>query len=63
MLTRDRMPVELRQALWHFIKQLNRNGHTIVLTTHYLEEAEALCSRVAMVVSLLKPSSAEAPSV
>ena len=40
--------VELRQSLWHFIKQLNRNGHTIVLTTHYLDEAEALCSRVAM---------------
>jgi ABC-2 type transport system ATP-binding protein len=40
--------VELRQALWHFIKQLNRDGHTIVLTTHYLDEAEALCSRVAM---------------
>ena len=40
--------VELRQALWRFIKQLNRNGHTIVLTTHYLEEAEALCNRVAM---------------
>ncbi|MEO6823522.1 MAG: ABC transporter ATP-binding protein [Nitrosospira sp.] len=40
--------VELRQALWHFIKQLNRKGHTIVLTTHYLEEAEALCNRVAM---------------
>lgn len=40
--------VELRQALWQFIKRLNRGGHTIVLTTHYLEEAEALCSRVAM---------------
>ncbi|SEO10066.1 ABC-2 type transport system ATP-binding protein [Nitrosospira multiformis] len=40
--------VELRQGLWRFIKQLNREGHTIVLTTHYLEEAEALCSRVAM---------------
>jgi ABC-2 type transport system ATP-binding protein len=40
--------VELRQALWVFIKQLNRDGHTIVLTTHYLEEAEALCNRVAM---------------
>lgn len=40
--------VELRQALWLFVKQLNRDGHTIVLTTHYLEEAEALCSRVAM---------------
>lgn len=40
--------VELRQALWLFIKQLNQDGHTIVLTTHYLEEAEALCNRVAM---------------
>lgn len=40
--------VELRQALWRFIKQLNRDGHTIVLTTHYLNEAEALCNRVAM---------------
>ena len=40
--------VELRQALWRFIKQLNRDGHTIVLTTHYLDEAEALCNRVAM---------------
>ncbi len=40
--------IEMRQALWHFIKQLNRRGHTIVLTTHYLEEAETLCSRVAM---------------
>jgi ABC-2 type transport system ATP-binding protein len=40
--------VELRQALWRFIRRLNRDGHTIVLTTHYLEEAEALCSRIAM---------------
>jgi ABC-2 type transport system ATP-binding protein len=40
--------VELRQGLWRFIKQLNHRGHTIVLTTHYLDEAEALCSRVAM---------------
>jgi len=40
--------VELRQSLWRFIKQLNHNGHTIVLTTHYLEEAETLCNRVAM---------------
>ncbi|MGB5080948.1 MAG: ABC transporter ATP-binding protein [Burkholderiales bacterium] len=40
--------VELRQALWHFIRRLNRDGHTVVLTTHYLEEAEALCSRIAM---------------
>jgi ABC-2 type transport system ATP-binding protein len=40
--------VELRQNLWSFIKRLNGEGHTIILTTHYLEEAEALCSRVAM---------------
>ncbi len=40
--------VELRQSLWAFIRRLNREGHTIVLTTHYLEEAESLCERVAM---------------
>jgi ABC-2 type transport system ATP-binding protein len=40
--------VELRQALWKFVRRLNLDGHTIVLTTHYLEEAEALCTRVAM---------------
>ena len=40
--------VELRQILWAFIKKLNREGHTIILTTHYLEEAETLCQRVAM---------------
>jgi ABC-2 type transport system ATP-binding protein len=43
--------VELRQALWQFIARLNRDGHTIVLTTHYLEEAEQLCSRIAMLKS------------
>ncbi len=40
--------VELRQTLWSFIRRLNREGHTIVLTTHYLEEAQALCGRIAM---------------
>jgi len=40
--------VELRQNLWAFIRKLNRDGHTIILTTHYLEEAEALCGRIAM---------------
>lgn len=40
--------VELRRSLWAFIRQLNREGHTILLTTHYLEEAEALCERLAM---------------
>ncbi len=40
--------VELRQTLWKFIARLNKEGHTIVLTTHYLEEAEQLCDRIAM---------------
>ncbi len=40
--------VELRQTLWAFIARLNREGHTVLLTTHYLEEAEALCHRIAM---------------
>ena len=40
--------VELRQGLWKFVRELNRDGHTIVLTTHYLEEAETLCGRIAM---------------
>ena len=40
--------VELRQGLWQFVRRLNRDGHSIVLTTHYLEEAEAHCQRIAM---------------
>src|SRR3954451_25337202 len=40
--------VELRQTLWQIIARLNREGHTVLLTTHYLEEAEALCGRIAM---------------
>jgi ABC-2 type transport system ATP-binding protein len=40
--------VGLRQGLWQFIRRLNRDGHTIVLTTHYLQEAEELCDRIAM---------------
>ena len=40
--------VELRQGLWQFVRRLNSEGHTIILTTHYLEEAEALCGRIAM---------------
>jgi ABC-2 type transport system ATP-binding protein len=40
--------VELRQGLWQFVRRLNRDGHTVVLTTHYLEEAESHCSRIAM---------------
>ncbi len=43
--------VELRQTLWQFIAKLNKQGSTILLTTHYLEEAEALCGRIAMLKS------------
>jgi ABC-2 type transport system ATP-binding protein len=53
--------VELRQTLWQFIAKLNKQGHTVLLTTHYLEEAEALCSRLAMLkqgrVAALAPTS------
>ena len=40
--------VGLRQSLWAFVRELNQSGHTIILTTHYLEEAEELCGRIAM---------------
>lgn len=40
--------VELRRTLWRFTRELHADGHTIVLTTHYLEEAEALCDRIAI---------------
>ncbi|NNC23739.1 ABC transporter ATP-binding protein [Salinisphaera sp. USBA-960] len=40
--------VELRRTLWRFTKELNDAGHTVVLTTHYLEEAEQLCDRTAI---------------
>lgn len=40
--------VELRQTLWKFVAQLNKQGSTVLLTTHYLEEAEALCGRLAL---------------
>ena len=40
--------VELRQTLWQFVARLNKQGSTVLLTTHYLEEAEALCNRIAM---------------
>jgi ABC-2 type transport system ATP-binding protein len=43
--------VELRQTLWQFIARLNKQGSTVLLTTHYLEEAEALCGRIAMLKS------------
>ena len=40
--------VELRQGLWQFVRRLNEEGHTVILTTHYLEEAESLCGRIAL---------------
>lgn len=40
--------VELRHSLWAFMRQLNRQGHTVILTTHYLEEAEQYCNRIAV---------------
>ncbi|MHB1565613.1 MAG: ABC transporter ATP-binding protein [Acidiferrobacter sp.] len=40
--------VELRASLWVFVRRLHAEGHTIVLTTHYLEEAESLCERIAI---------------
>ena len=41
--------VELRNSMWEFIKELSENGTTILLTTHYLEEVEALCNKVAII--------------
>ena len=41
--------VELRRSTWEFLKEINRNGTTIVLTTHYLEEAESLCRNIAII--------------
>jgi|TARA_B100001250_G_scaffold409413_1_gene433708 ABC-2 type transport system ATP-binding protein len=40
--------IELRQQLWHYVRKLNENGTTIILTTHYLEEAEELCDTIAI---------------
>lgn len=40
--------VELRHAIWDFVREINRSGTTVLLTTHYLEEAEKMCSRVAI---------------
>ncbi len=42
--------VELRRGMWEFLTKLNREGRTIILTTHYLEEAEKLCSRIAIIL-------------
>ena len=41
--------VELRQQLWSYVRELNARGVTVVLTTHYLEEAEELCDRIAII--------------
>ncbi|MBA3510514.1 ABC transporter ATP-binding protein [Sphingomonas sp.] len=41
--------IELRKELWNYVSSLNRQGVTVVLTTHYLEEAEQLCDRIAII--------------
>ena len=41
--------IQLRQQLWDYVRQLNAGGVTVVLTTHYLEEAEQLCDRIAII--------------
>jgi ABC-2 type transport system ATP-binding protein len=41
--------IELRNQLWTYVRRLNRGGTTVVLTTHYLEEAQALCDRIAII--------------
>lgn len=41
--------VETRKTMWEYLKKLNKDGTTILLTTHYLEEAEALCERIAII--------------
>ena len=41
--------IELRRILWDFLKEINKKGTTIILTTHYLEEAESLCKKIAII--------------
>ena len=41
--------IELRRSMWHFLREINAGGTTIILTTHYLEEAETLCERIAII--------------
>src|SRR5690606_12757895 len=41
--------IELRRSMWKFLQDINRQGTTIILTTHYLEEAESLCRHVAII--------------
>lgn len=41
--------IEIRRSMWEFLKELNQNGKTIILTTHYLEEAESLCKNIAII--------------
>jgi ABC-2 type transport system ATP-binding protein len=41
--------IELRRSMWEFLTEINKNGTTIILTTHYLEEAEQLCRNIAII--------------
>ncbi len=43
--------IELRLELWHYVQRINQEGTTVLLTTHYLEEAEQLCSRIAFIAN------------
>src|SRR5918995_505439 len=48
-LALDALDLELRHELWRYIRRLHERGTTILLTTHYLEEAEALCEEIALI--------------
>ena len=43
------MDIELRRSMWQFLRDINESGTTIILTTHYLEEAESLCRNIAII--------------
>ena len=43
------MDIEIRRSMWEFIREINDNGTTVILTTHYLEEAESLCRNIAII--------------
>ena len=44
--------VELRKSLWKYIKEINKKGTTVCLTTHYLEEAEQLCENITILIKV-----------
>ena len=54
--------IEIRRSMWTYLRELNRDGTTVILTTHYLEEAESLCRNVAIIDrgTIIKRSSTKA---